>query len=129
MVWLSGLSAGLWTKESPCQGTHLGCGPIPSRGCMRDNHILMFLCLSFSFPSSLSKNKINKIFKKQREKKTLIEGVHSEGIYSEIQRKLHRLIINAKFYQNVNLWTILCHLPTYKHKLAHFRLILSTILY
>ena len=36
-------------------------GEVPNRGHVRGNHKLMFL--SFSFPSSLSKNKINKIFK------------------------------------------------------------------
>ena len=32
-------------------------GQVPSRGHVRGNHILMFLSLSFSFPSPLSKNK------------------------------------------------------------------------
>ena len=47
----------------PSQGTCLGCRPGPSRGHMRGNHTLMFLFLSFSLPSPLSK-KINKLFKK-----------------------------------------------------------------
>ena len=37
----------------PSQGTCLGCGPGPSRGCSRGNHTLMFLFLSFSLPSLL----------------------------------------------------------------------------
>ena len=32
-------------------------GQVPSRGRMKGNHILMFLSLSFSLPSSLSKHK------------------------------------------------------------------------
>ena len=32
-------------------------GQVPSRGCMRGNHTLMFLSLSFSLPSPSSKNK------------------------------------------------------------------------
>ena len=45
------------------QGTSLGCCQAPSRGCARGKHTLMFLSLSFSFPSlSL---KINKILKKK----------------------------------------------------------------
>ena len=44
----------------PSQGTCLGCRPGPSEGHMRGNHTLMFLSFSFSLPSPLSKNKINK---------------------------------------------------------------------
>ena len=49
-----------WVASSiPSQGTCLGAGQVPSRGCVRGNHTLMFLSLSFSLPSPLSK-KINK---------------------------------------------------------------------
>ena len=41
-------------------------GQVPSRGCARGNHTLMYLPLSFSLPSHLSKNKINKIFFKKK---------------------------------------------------------------
>ena len=41
----------------PSQGTCLGCRPGPSWGCTRGKHTLMFLSLSFSLPSPLSKNK------------------------------------------------------------------------
>ena len=37
----------------PSQGTCLGVGQVPSRGCVKGNHILMFLPLSFSFCSPL----------------------------------------------------------------------------
>ena len=61
LVWLSGLSAGLRTKGSPVQFSVRACawvgGQVPSWGCTRGNHTLMFLSLSFSFPSPLSKNK------------------------------------------------------------------------
>ena len=40
-------------------------GQVPSRGRVQGNHTLMFLSLSFSLPSPLSKNKINKIFFKK----------------------------------------------------------------
>ena len=61
LVWLSGLSTGLWTKGSTVQfpvREHAwveGC--IPSRGCARGNHTMMFLSLSFCLPSAVSKNK------------------------------------------------------------------------
>ena len=51
----------LQTKESLVQfpvGTHAWVADqVPSMGRARRNHILMFLSLSFSFPSPLSKNK------------------------------------------------------------------------
>ena len=43
-------------------------GQVPSRGHVRGNHTLMFLSLSFSFPSSLSENKHNLKKKKKKEK-------------------------------------------------------------
>ena len=55
LVWLSGLSAGLQTKGSPVQfpfGAHAWvAGQVPSRGCVRGNHTVMFFSLSFSLPS------------------------------------------------------------------------------
>ena len=62
LVWLSGLSAGLQTKglpvRFPVRAHAWVVGQVPSRGHMRGNHTLMFLSLSFSLPSPLSK--INK---------------------------------------------------------------------
>ena len=62
LVWLSELSASLWTKGSPVQfpvRPHAWVvGRVPSRGCTRGNHTLM--SLSLSLPSLLSK--INEIF-------------------------------------------------------------------
>ena len=63
LVWLSGLSTSLRTEGSPVrfpiipkQGTCLGSrSPVGGRG----NYTLMFLALSSSLPSPLSKNKIN----------------------------------------------------------------------
>ena len=61
LVRLSGLSAGLRTKGSlvrfPVRAHAWVVGQVPSSGCVRSNHTLMFLSLSFSFPSPLSKNK------------------------------------------------------------------------
>ena len=45
------------TGSIPSQGTCLGCRPSPQWGCVRSNHTLMFLALSFSFPSPTSENK------------------------------------------------------------------------
>ena len=64
LVWLSGLSASLRTKGSPLRfpvRAHAWvAGQVPSGGCMRGNHTLMFLSLSFPFPSpSLKINKWN----------------------------------------------------------------------
>ena len=67
LVWLSGLSVGLRTKESSVRFSvraHASvAGQVPSREHARFNHTLMFLSLSFSFPSPFLK--INKIFKKK----------------------------------------------------------------
>ena len=62
LVKLSGLSATLRTKGSLVQFLFRArtcvLGQVPSWGCTRDNHAVMFLSLSFSLPSPLSK--INK---------------------------------------------------------------------
>ena len=69
LMWLSGLSASLWTKGSlvgfPLRAHAWVAGQIPSRRCARGNHTMMFLSLSSSLPRSL---KINKIFKKKLSK-------------------------------------------------------------
>ena len=61
LVRLNGLSAGLQTKGSPVQSpvrAHAWVvGQVPSRERVRGSHTLVFLSLSFSLPSSLSKNK------------------------------------------------------------------------
>ena len=61
LVWLSGLSAGLKTKGSPVQfpiRAHAWvAGQAPNRGNARGNHALIFLSLSLSLSSPLSKNK------------------------------------------------------------------------
>ena len=61
LVWLSGLSAGLQTKGSlvrfPVKAHAWAAGQVPTRGHVRGNHPLMFLSLSFSLLSPLSKNK------------------------------------------------------------------------
>ena len=54
LVWLSGLSASLWTKGSPVwflvRAHAWVIGQVPSRGHARGNHTLMFLSLSFYIP-------------------------------------------------------------------------------
>ena len=61
LVWLSGLSAGLQTKGSPgrfpVRAHAWVTGQVPSRRRMRGSHTMMFLSLSFSLSSPLSKNK------------------------------------------------------------------------
>ena len=57
------------TGSIPSQGTCLGCKPGLWWGMVvSGNHTLMFLSLSFSLPSPLSKNKINTIFNKIKNK-------------------------------------------------------------
>ena len=60
----SGIECGLRTKGSQVRfpaGAHAWvAGQVPTRGHMRGNHTLIFLSLSFSLPSSLSKNKMLK---------------------------------------------------------------------
>ena len=64
LVWLSGLNMGLWTKGSlvpfPVGAGAWVAGQVPSGGCSRGNHTLMFLSLSPSLP--LYKNKSIKSF-------------------------------------------------------------------
>ena len=59
-----------WTEHRPVNQRVAGSirahawvvGQVPNRGLAKGNHTLMFLSLSFSLPSPLSKNKISKIF-------------------------------------------------------------------
>ena len=57
LVWLSGLSAGLGTKGSPVRfpvrAQAWVVGQVPSTGCLRGNHTLLFLSLSFYLPFPL----------------------------------------------------------------------------
>ena len=66
LVWLSGLSASLWTKGLlvwfPVRVHAWDTGQVPGGGHMRGNNTLMFLSISFSLPSPSLK--INKIFLK-----------------------------------------------------------------
>ena len=61
LVWLSGLSDSLQTKESlvrfPVRAHAWVAGQAHSRECARDDHTLMFLSLSPSLPLSLKINK------------------------------------------------------------------------
>ena len=61
LMGLSGPSASLRIKGSPVRfpvrTQAWVSGPVPSRRHMRGNHTWMFLSLSFSLPSPLSKNK------------------------------------------------------------------------
>ena len=67
LVWLNGLSASLWTKDSPVQfpvRAHAWVAGQVSRGegYVRGNHTLMFLSLSFpSLPFSLKINRYRKL--------------------------------------------------------------------
>ena len=67
LVWLSELSTGLQTKGLPVwfpvRAHAWVVGQVPSRGHVESNHTLMFLSLSFSLPSPLSKNKLIKSLK------------------------------------------------------------------
>ena len=64
LVWLSVLSAELRPKGSlvrfPVRAHAWVAGQVPSRGRARGNHTLMFLSLSFSLPSPVSKTKQTK---------------------------------------------------------------------
>ena len=61
LVWLSGLSAGLQTKEPPAWfpvSTHVRVGgQVPNCRIVKGSHTLTFSPSSFSLPSLLSKNK------------------------------------------------------------------------
>ena len=65
LVWLSGMSAGLQTKRSRVPFSLKAhawiVGQAPGGGHVTGNHTLMFLSLSFSLPSLLSKNLFKKI--------------------------------------------------------------------
>ena len=68
-MWLSGLSADLRTKglrvQFPIWAHAWVVGQVPSRGCARGNHTLMFLSLSPSLPLSLKNQSINQSLKKE----------------------------------------------------------------
>ena len=55
LLWLSGLSAGLQTRGSrvrfPVRAHAWVVGQVPNGQCLRGNHTLMFLSLSFILPS------------------------------------------------------------------------------
>ena len=76
LVWLSGLSARLGAKgllvSLPGRAHAWVAGQVPSRGCRRGNHALMFLSLSLSLPPPLSKNKKIKNLKKDKCTESLI---------------------------------------------------------
>ena len=61
LVWLSGLSAGLWIQrllvQSPVRAQTWAAGQVAGWGCARGNHIVLFLSLSPSLPLSLKINK------------------------------------------------------------------------
>ena len=74
---VSGLNASLWTKGSlvqfPIRAYVWVVGQVPSRGCMRGNHTLMFLSLlSPSLPLSLEMNKQN--LKKKKNPSACLEN-------------------------------------------------------
>ena len=56
LVWLSRLRASLWTKGSlvriPVRAHAWVVGQVPSGGCMKGNHTLMFPSSSFSLPKN-----------------------------------------------------------------------------
>ena len=66
LVWLSGLSVGLWTEKSlvpfPVMAHAWVMGQVPAEGATKGNHTMMFLSLSFSLP--FSKNSWIKSLKK-----------------------------------------------------------------
>ena len=76
LVWLSGLSASLWTKRLPVQFPVRACacivGQVHSWGHARRQPINVSLSLSPSLPLSLKVNKILKKKKKRKEKKETI---------------------------------------------------------
>ena len=55
-----------WIEHRPANQSVAGLIPSQGRGHVRGNHTLMFSSLSFSLLSPLSKNKINKVFKKKK---------------------------------------------------------------
>ena len=69
MVWLSGWSANLRAKGSlvrfPVRAHAWVADQVPSMGHARGNHTLMFLSLSLSIPSLLSRKSLNKILIKK----------------------------------------------------------------
>ena len=86
LMWLSGLTAGLQTIGFlvlfPVQAHAWVAGQVSSGGCMRGNRTLMFLSLSFSLLSPLSKNKyINKILKKIRWNRLSISESRPESFF------------------------------------------------
>ena len=74
--WMWACEAKVWF---PVRAHAWVAGQVPCRGLARSNHTLMFLILSFSFPSPFSKNKINKIFLKMFKKNNLRQVTWHKG--------------------------------------------------
>ena len=76
LVWLSGLSTSLrnngWPVRFPVNEHAWVAGLVPQREHARSNDTLMFLSLSFSLPSPLSKNKYIKSLKNKISKTTML---------------------------------------------------------
>ena len=70
LVWLSGLSTGLWTRGSPVRFPVRAHAWVAGREAAHQcfSHTLMFLYLSFFLPSTLSKKQIKSLKKEKRYK-------------------------------------------------------------
>ena len=80
------------TGSIPSADTCLVLGQVPSRGCKRDNHTLVFLLFSFTLLSPLSRNKIffKRFFliKKERKEKRYKKGMINPTVCSVVQLSL-----------------------------------------
>ena len=90
-VWLNGLNVSLrtkgWLVQFPVRAQAWVAGQVPSRGCVRGNHTLMFLSFSFFLPSPLSKNKKNKSFTKDMMMFKIYSNTVNGGGGSEIKTR------------------------------------------
>ena len=92
-MWLGGLSTGLRGKGSPVRfpvrAQAWVAGEVPSEGRMRGNHAWMFLSLTFSLPSPLSKRGGLgiKTIKIGKEEIKLFHFLHTKKISNNLQKK------------------------------------------
>ena len=100
LVWLGGLSASLQNKglpvRFPVRAHAWVVGHIPSGGHVRVNHTLIFLSLSYSFPSSLSKNKVKSL----------------KNIYKNKRRRYHSCLHGIQMLTRIKIVRVsICYAP------------------
>ena len=101
-MWLSELSAGL-QRVAPVRAHAWVAGQVPSWGCARGNHILIFLSLSPSFPLTLKIN-LKNLFKNVSERWLLTLNnrfkwqVRNYSVQPPMPKRITLIVLNYLFF-------------------------------